>query len=245
MFAKGNKMNGKSSKPTIKCGYCNKKNHTEDKCYMKNGYPVGHPKHNSSANIASVSVNNATLHAFVVTKKHTKLCDWLIDSGASMHLCNNRSYFDNASFKQIPHRNVILGNNECIQAIGMGDVPVKISINSHKHPNNVGTPSNTSNIIDVVFKDVLYVPDIAANLLSVAKMTSNGVQVMFNGNDCNIFNKVGECIGSAYKHPGSNLYQISVTPIHAMVALNTMNVVNNVGNASTVVRNVSNVQQQH
>ena len=238
MFAKGNKMYGKSSKPMIKCNHCSKKGHTEDKCYMKHGYPVGHPRHGNSvntANIASVSVNNAVLHAFVATNNNTKVCDWLIDSGASMHLCNNRNYFDNASYKPIQHRNVILGNNECIQAIGVGDVPVKISINSNKHPNN----NNTSNIIDVVFKDVLYVPDIAANLLSVAKMTSNGVQVMFNGNQCNILNKAGECIGSAYKHSGSNLYQISVTPIHALVALNGLNGLNGL-NVLNVVANVPN-----
>jgi hypothetical protein len=230
----GNK--GKHNKPIvkIKCNHCNKKGHTEDKCYIKHGYPIGHPKHTHTntaniANVATVSVNNAVLHAFMVknnVSKHSSnvmkmnnVSDWLIDSGASMHLCNNRSYFDNASYKSIQHQNVILGNNECIQAIGMGDVPVRICLN------NVNNGS-TSNIIDVVFKDVLYVPDIAANLLSVAKMTGNGVQVMFNGNECNIFNKVGECIGNAYKHANSNLYKISVTPIHAMIALNHTNTMN-------------------
>ena len=66
----GNNSKTKSFKSIIKCNYCNKKNHTEDKCYVKHGYPTGHPKHNNNvnvANIASVSVNNATLHAFVAT----------------------------------------------------------------------------------------------------------------------------------------------------------------------------------
>jgi cell division cycle protein 20 (cofactor of APC complex)/ATP-binding cassette subfamily B (MDR/TAP) protein 1 len=232
------KNHSKSSKPMIKCSYCNKKNHTEDKCYAKHGFPVGHPKSNnrmnmnSNANIASVSVNNATLHAFVVGNNvknvmnpltsntsninNTQACDWLIDSGASMHLCNNRTYFDNATFKHIPHKNVVLGNNECIQAIGIGDIPVRVRIN------------NTSNLIDVTFKDVLYVPDIAANLLSVAKITSNDVKVMFTGNECNIINSVGECIGSAHKQHSSNLYRISVQPVYAMYAGNTTNNGNNV-----------------
>lgn len=228
------KNHSKSSKPMIKCSYCNKKNHTEDKCYAKHGFPVGHSKHNSNgnANIASVSVNNATLHAFVVGNNvknvmnpltsntsninNTQACDWLIDSGASMHLCNNRTYFDNATFKHIPHKNVVLGNNECIQAIGIGDIPVRVRIN------------NTSNLIDVTFKDVLYVPDIAANLLSVAKITSNDVKVMFTGNECSIINSVGECIGSAHKQHSSNLYRISVQPVYAMYAGNTTNNGNNV-----------------
>jgi len=243
-FGNMNKVN----KSMIKCSYCKKKNHTESTCYVKHGYPNGHPKHPSNANsinnnntnasIASVSVNNAALHAFMVNTNtiknsgnHTnsqRLCDWLIDSGASMHLCNNRNYFDNATFKQIHHKNVILGNNECISAIGIGDIPVRVSIssnvnnnsnnNTNNHSNTNSNINNTSNIIDVVFKDVLYVPDIAANLLSVAKMTTNGVNVMFNGDECNIINRFGECIGNAYKQPNSNLYRIGVEPICAMYA---------------------------
>jgi cell division cycle protein 20 (cofactor of APC complex)/ATP-binding cassette subfamily B (MDR/TAP) protein 1 len=227
-YGNGNNTNvknhSKSFRPMIKCSYCNKKNHTEDKCYAKHGFPVGHPKHNNSdnANIASVSVNNATLHAFVVGEnvQNTQVCDWLIDSGASMHLCNNRSYFDNNTFKHIPHKkNVMLGNNECIEAIGMGDIPVRVLINNN---------NNTPKLIDVTFKDVLYVPKIAANLLSVAKMTNNDVKVMFTGNECNIINSVGECIGNAYKQHNSNLYRISVQPLYAMYAGSITNNGNNV-----------------
>jgi hypothetical protein len=189
---------------------------------MKHGYPVNHPKNNNSgnANIASVSVNNATLHAFVVGQNvmNTQLSDWLIDSGASMHLCNNRSYFDNQSFKHIPHKNVMLGNNECIEAIGMGDIPVRVVINNGNNGNN-----NTYKSIDVTFKDVLYVPKIAANLLSVAKMTNNDVKVMFTGNECNIINSIGECIGNAHKQHNSNLYRIRVQPLYAMIAGNNVN----------------------
>jgi hypothetical protein len=251
----GNNNKSKSFKPSIKCSYCNKKNHTEEKCYAKHGYPIGHSKHNNNANmanmanIASVSVNNATLHAFVATNNvdqhHNNASNsvsWLIDSGASMHLCNNRNYFDMSTFKPIQHKNVILGNNECISAIGIGDIPVRINIdnntitNTNNNTTNIpnthnGNINNSSNIIDVVFKDVLYVPDIAANLLSVAKMTNNGVNVIFNGNECNIMNKVGQCIGNAYKHTNSNLYRMNVQSLCAM----------NVKNASMNVNNVNNV----
>ncbi len=222
--AHGNNGNkSKTNKPMIKCNHCNKKGHTEDRCYIKHGYPVGHPKHNSSANIATVSVNNAVLHAFMVGNNVSKsssngmkmnnVSDWLIDSGASMHLCNNRTYFDNATFKVIHDQNVVLGDNNTIKAIGMGDIPVRVALKNGKNANN---NNNTSNFIDVVFKDVLYVPDIAANLLSVAKITSNGVKVLFNGNVCNLVGVNGEYIASAYKHVNSNLYRLNAQPMHAM-----------------------------
>jgi hypothetical protein len=224
--AHGNK--GKVKKPIVKCNHCNKKGHTEERCYIKHGYPVGHPKHNSSANIATVSVNNAVLHAFMVSNnvgKHASNVikmnngsDWLIDSGASMHLCNNRTYFDNATFKIIHDQNVVLGNNETIKAVGMGDVPVRVALKNG---------NNTSDCINVVFKDVLYVPDIAANLLSVAKITGNGVKVLFNGNECNLVGVNGEYIASAYKHINSNLYRLNAQPMHAMYVGNTDNIGNN------------------
>ena len=252
----------KFNKANIKCTYCNKKNHTEATCYKKHGYPNNHPKYSNNlhtsnnANIASVSVNNATLNAFMVgdivhvtnnnvgnhSNTNSIISDWLIDSGASVHLCNNRSYFNNATFHSIPYKNVVLGNNECIAAIGMGDVPVRVTIIDTDNVNNVsnnvnnvgsyikqGNNTNTTKHIDVVFKDVLYVPDIAANLLSVAKMTGNGVQVMFNGNQCTIYNKLGDCIGTAYKQSHSNLYRISVHPMHAMVGSN-VHIVGNLNN---------------
>jgi hypothetical protein len=83
-------------------------------------------------------------------------------------------------------------------------------------------------VIDVTFKDVLYVPKIAANLLSVAKITSNKIDVKFTGNECNILNSVGECIGSAQKQPNSNLYRISVQPLYTMIAGNIANTGNQV-----------------
>jgi hypothetical protein len=172
-----------------------------------------------------------------VTKVHN-VSDWLIDSGASMHLCNNRTYFDNATFKVIHDKNVVLGNNETIKVVGMGDVPVRINLNNGRINNHIQQSSNTSNIVDVVFKDVLYVPDIAANLLSVAKITANGAKVMFNGNECNLVGTNGEYIARAYKHVNSNLYRLNVQPLHAMY-------VGNAGNVGNVVGNVSNTQQQH
>ena len=216
---------------------------------MKHGYPVGHPKHNSTANIASVSVNNATLHALMVSNKVGNLTnnvakvnnvsDWLIDSGASMHLCNNRRYFGNDTFKVLHDRNVVLGNNETIKVVGMGDVPVRITLSNGRilmYSNN-HKQSSTSNRVDVVIKDVLYVPDIAANLLSVAKITAHGAKVMFNGNECNLVGRSGEYIASAYKHANSNLYRLNVQPLHAMYVGN----VGHVGNVGNVVSKVINM----
>jgi hypothetical protein len=116
---------------TKRCGFCKRLNHTEDRCYRKHGYPVGHPLHNRS-NVAAVTVGGdnddedswafATQLDGVLSKQ-----DWVIDSAASDHYCNNQAWFTN--FQSIPVRNITVGDNRVIHAIGRGNVPVKVYIN--------------------------------------------------------------------------------------------------------------------
>ena len=63
--------------------------------------------------------------------------------------------------------------------------------------------------------------------LSVAKITGNGVKVLFNGNECNLVGVNGEYIASAYKHINSNLYRLNAQPMYAMYVGNTDNIGNN------------------
>jgi hypothetical protein len=43
--------------------------------------------------------------------------------------------------------------------------------------------------ISVTLNNVLYIPDLKKNLISISKITRNGWYVVFNGNECNILNK--------------------------------------------------------
>lgn len=43
--------------------------------------------------------------------------------------------------------------------------------------------------MNIQMKEVLYVPQLAANLLSVAKITAAGNKVQFDGTDCRIYNR--------------------------------------------------------
>lgn len=77
----------------------------------------------------------------------------------------------------------------------------------------------------------MYMLDIAANLLSVAKITSSNAKVVFDANGCNIMNNNNECIASAYKQPNSNLYRISVQAMYA----------GNVSNNNGMIGNITNI----
>ena len=124
-------------------------------------------------------------------KPSTKACDWLLDSGASMHLCNTRQWF--ADFTPISGKSVALADGRVIPVLGRGRIDVDISVAGRSSLN--------------ILNEVLYVPDIAANLLSVAKMTEAGLQLSFHGQHCIIRSKQGAVIARAEKQD-NRLYRI-------------------------------------
>ncbi len=87
---------------------------------------------------------------------------------------------------------VYLGDDSTVDALGIGDIKVTME-----------TPSS---LIPGTFKDVLYVPGLAKNLLSVSKVTVNGVRAFFDVHECQLIDKSGEIVGVAVRD--DNLYVV-------------------------------------
>jgi hypothetical protein len=64
-------------------------------------------------------------------------------------------------------------------------------------------------------KDVLYVPEITANLLSVSKIVKNGHKVTFNTNGCKITHTSGNIIATATEEGG--IYKLNRTKEWALL----------------------------
>jgi transposase InsO family protein len=199
------------------CDECGMSSHPTAKCYRVIGYPVGHPLHNSAppasnsqhasaamahAWLGTVVDNDAaaagptmpvqsSLSAAIALNSSAKACDWLLDSGASMHLCHTRQWF--ADFTPVSGKSVVLADGRVIPVLGRGRIDVDISVAGRSSLNTLN--------------EVLYVPDIAANLLSVAKMTEAGLQLSFHGQHCIIRSKHGAVIARAEKQD-NRLYRI-------------------------------------
>ena len=89
---------------------------------------------------------------------------WLIDSG-----CTNHMTFDRDLFKELDTSiasKVKIGNGEYIAVKGKGTVAIE-SISGTK-----------------LIKDVLFVPNISQNLLSVGQLIQKGFKVIFETNQC-------------------------------------------------------------
>lgn len=92
-----------------------------------------------------------------------------IDSGASRHMTPHKNILNDHKASNI--RNIITANNARLKVNGVGNV--SLSIDDHS----------------IEICDVLHVPELTANLLSVKRMVEKGNRVIFEGSKCTIFNQ--------------------------------------------------------
>jgi hypothetical protein len=97
------------------------------------------------------------------TSKTTMIKDdiWIIDSGASTHICKDKDKFTKL---KDTNKIVAVANGKKIPASGIGDVKINVRTKSGR----------TGNII---IRDALYIPEFKRNLLSVRALLERGHKV--------------------------------------------------------------------
>jgi hypothetical protein len=100
---------------------------------------------------------------------------WAIDSGATHHICNDKSKF--AVLDEGDHGDLVVANGNKTKILGVGTVNERIALPSGE-------------VRDLAVTDVLYVPSVGKNLLSIPQINkSNKFQVVFDGPSMNVLNK--------------------------------------------------------
>nr|KYP45860.1 Retrovirus-related Pol polyprotein from transposon TNT 1-94 [Cajanus cajan] len=161
------------------CPYCKKTNHPQQRCWWRpdvkcdNCGKLGHLKHvcksheqQEEANIVEDQQEEGeeellSMSCFM-TKKPSKA--WIIDSG-----CTNHMTYDRELFKELNKTNISkvqMGNGAHLAVKGKGTLAIK----SHSGFK--------------LISDVLYVPDINQNLLSVSQLLGKGYKVLFEDKNC-------------------------------------------------------------
>lgn len=87
-----------------------------------------------------------------------------------MHMTGNREWIYN--YEPAPVTTIKIADNKQLEVHGMGCVNITTNTD---HKNN-----------KIQVKNILFVPKLATNLLSVSQMTKNGCHVEFNDKGCNI-----------------------------------------------------------
>jgi GAG-pre-integrase domain len=128
---------------------------------------------------------------------------WIIDSGALCTMCSNRLWFTH--FTELTKATTVyLGDNSTILGTGIGSVHMRMKANGEW--------------LDTILHNVLHVPDLHGNLLSMNHLTSHSTNVLFNGGNC--FIRDGEDIVCKGQR-ANDLYVMDMTmsaPISAHIA---------------------------
>src|ERR1700712_1035330 len=151
------------------CTYCNKNGHTKDRCFILHPELKSDFKQSTNNTINSDSISETALVTTFKLDKESKSIRWILDSGASVHICSNKDLFESIR----PSNNVIKwGNNDAeIRASGEGTIKAIFS-------------STNKN---VVFNKVLYIPELGVNLLSLGLIKDKDFNVKFTKNSCIIY----------------------------------------------------------
>ena len=146
-----------------------------------------------------VTLTKVVLPAIETAIPALTLDSWILDSGATTHICCDKTYF-----RQINSTNarVKWGAASTILASGIGAVPLKLP--------------NSSTI--VVLQDCLYVPEFQTNLVSLGRLIQNGARIGFNAKQCDIQLRNGAkieaiLVGGLYKLPLQTTFHLNESEI--------------------------------
>lgn len=129
--------------------------------------------------------------------------EWIVDSGATCHISNAKELFEQL---QPYDQKITLGDGRTLEAVGTGVVELKLKL-----------PDGETKIGRL--SDVLYVPTLSYNLLSVPKTTEAGNIVQFSETKGEFTNSEGEVLAFASKARG--LYYLDCEPLHNRVNAST------------------------
>ena len=174
------------------CHNCKERGHFARDCpkkVSKDTSQHGNVRSKASANCAEDNDPVPFIYEeALITSDQVNNSGWIIDSGATQHMTFDKdSLSDYVEFKQPCIVN--LGDNGKIFACGKGTYRLVADLED-------GTQH-------IALHDVLYLPDLDKNLLSVRAMTKLGASVDFEGNMCRISRNskllaVGEMQGKLY-----------------------------------------------
>src|ERR1700722_7392998 len=206
-----NKGKGTASTSGSKCDNCGRTGHTTPECYQEGGGKAGQwpaswknhpkPKKGCKANIAtSAKPDEDDMYAFTCVNAIGRTpgrpeFDIVLDSGATDHFCSDRAKFLN--YTQISPKPINAADGRTFDAIGRGDIPIIIS--------------NGDTSTKITLKDAIHAPQIAATLVSVARLDKAKYSANFANGTSTVKSPSGKTIGVFPFREG--LYQASVKPV--------------------------------
>lgn len=124
---------------------------------------------------------NLLLASTSLVAKTENTSEWYIDSGASAHMTMCENNF--SDLREPKSKEIVVADNARLNVKCAGDI-------------NMALPSNGESN-NVVVKNVLCIPEICANLMSVSQMAKNGKTLVFDKTSCRIFDENSDLLATA------------------------------------------------
>ena len=174
-----------------RCFHCGKPGHFRRDCRQlkaENEKSKLHKGNKSGKNQASIGQHSRCESDVLVVEQALQAGaaeNWIVDSGATCHMCHDKKLFSELQLLEKPTE-VTLGDGHTLKGIGHGTVTV--TMNQHD-----GSTSECRLL------NVLYVPSLSYNLLSVSKAAENGKTTEFDKEGCKLLSPSGRIIARAHR----------------------------------------------
>ncbi|KAG6511961.1 hypothetical protein ZIOFF_030048 [Zingiber officinale] len=149
-------------RPNAKCRKCNQMGHEAIICKNKNPQQEEEAKVTDQDEVGDQDEDQLFVATCFASNVETE--SWLIDSGCTNHMTNDKELFKDLHPTKITK--VRIGNGDYISVKGKGTVAI--------------TSCSGTKLIS----EVLFVPEIHQNLLSVGQLIEKGFKVVFENNFC-------------------------------------------------------------
>lgn len=207
------------------CDHCKRPGHVSEKCWIK--FPELRPKDTrrplglqtntqgkAGSKPAALVVRDPTPGAEDDTEDYicllsrssspahtSRSSDWILDSGCSSHMTFNRSAF--STYTAVSDCNVIVGTKSATEVSGRGDVIIQALCEDR--PRNLR------------LCNVLHVPHLGYQLLSVPKIVERGLSVNFNKSKC-LITKGFETVASGSSEQSLFILDLFKQPLSSNIA---------------------------
>ena len=175
---------------TATCHKCGKTGHLQFQCRKGDQKSEQSSKGPTDKVASQPAIANVV---FAVGSAPLTRSDWLMDSGASNHICNNIELF--SSFIQASGKSTAtVGDGNHVSILGKGTVEILCKVGDKT--------------INGTLQDVAYIPDLAVNLFSQGAAEKRGLKVWSENGVCQLMR--GEQVVAVAKRREDNLYLMEI-----------------------------------